>query len=125
MTSTLRLLAMLAMFAASPALAAEPDAYAAHHPAGAAPTAPPAAGPDTEAASLQGCQMMKGQMMGKMNMPAGAANPAMAGIMPAQPAPGTASSGMMMAGKGMPCMPMSPAPGARDQQNHPPAQNAK
>jgi hypothetical protein len=124
MTSTLKILAVLAMFAASRALAAEPDAHAAHHPAGAAPTpvpAPQAAGPDTGAASMQGCQ----KMMGKMNMPAGAANPAMAGTMPAHPAPGTASSGMMMAGKGMPCMPMSPAPGAGDQQDHPPAQNAK
>ena len=116
MNSTLKILSVLAAFAATPALAAEPDAHASHHPAGAPESTSPATpAPQTDATpgAAQGCPMMKGQMMGG-HMPmqmaqGGGAAPAPGGQMPMQGAQGGSQgmagmgSGGMMGGKGMNC----------------------
>lgn len=123
MNSTFKILSVLAAFAATPALAAEPDAHASHHPAGAPEaTAPATPAPQTDAApaAAQGCPMMKGQMMGgQMPMQGaqgGGAAPAPGGQMPMQGAQGGSrgmagmgSGGMMMGGKGMTCTQGAPA----------------
>lgn len=105
MNSTLKILSLLAAFAAAPVLAAEPDAHASHHPASAPESTSPATPvPQTDAApgSAQGCPMMKGHMTGGQ-MPMHGSQGGAQGMA------GMGSGGMMMGGKGMTCMQGAPA----------------
>jgi hypothetical protein len=65
----LKALALCAILAASPALAAQPDAHKAHHPGGGQSSAPPAAAPDAKPSSAHNCPMMD-NASGKSGMPA-------------------------------------------------------
>jgi hypothetical protein len=115
MTSTFRILLVLAALASSPVLAAEPDAHAAHHPASdSAASAVPAPNNDAAPVKTQGCPMMNGQMMnGQMPMQGSASG---------QPGMGAMGSGGMTAGaNGMNCMNgahAQPAPGAGHRHHH-------
>ena len=107
MTQLLKMLPLFATLAAAPALAAEPDPHAGHHPPAAVkPAAAPAKG--DEKAAMHACPMMDGKMAAGSG-PMGGKGPG--GKM--------TDVKMMMDGKDMHCMPApASAKGAEAPHDH-------
>lgn len=115
MSSSFRLIALLAAIAAAPALAAEPDAHASHHPGDAASAAAPPAPKSDATPAANSCQMMNG----RMTMSGGASGQGMSAMPGSQGQGGgqQAMPRMAMGGKDIPCM-QGAHPAATDDSAH-------